>query len=63
MSVHNISHLKSMTIHNGNMILIKYFKNYLADEKHNKMLGVSIPVSCFGSTPLETFCRTKCTGQ
>ena len=35
MSVNNISNLKciSMTIHNVNMISVKYFKNYLADER------------------------------
>ena len=35
MSVRNVSHLKciSMIIHNGNVVSIKCFKNYLSDER------------------------------
>ena len=55
MSVHNIFHLKciSLTIHNGNVISIKCFKNYLLTKENNKMLGVWISVSYFGSSPLK----------
>ena len=45
----------SMTIHNGNMISIKCFRITLLMKEHNKMLGVWISVSCFGSTPLKRF--------
>ena len=57
MSGHNISHLKciSMTIHNGNVISIKCFKITLLMKEHNRMLGVWMSVSCFGSTRLRLF--------
>ena len=32
-------------------------------KEHNKILGVWISVSCFGSTFLKLFCRPRCTGQ
>ena len=53
MSVHNLKCI-SMTIHNRNMTSIKCFRNYPVEE-HNKMLGVWISVSCYGSTPLKLF--------
>ena len=45
-----------MTIHNGNVIFIKCFKNYYYYQKeNNKMPGVWISEPCFGSTPLKPF--------
>ena len=57
MSVHNISHLNSisMTIYNGDVISIKCVKITLLMKEHNKMVGAWISVSCFGSTPLKLF--------
>ena len=57
MSVHNIFHLKCilMTIHNGNVISIKCSNITLLMKERNKMPGLWISVSCFGSTPLKLF--------
>ena len=44
-----------MTMHNGNVISIRCLKIILPIKEHNKMLGVWISVSCFGSTPLKLF--------
>ena len=37
------------------MISVKCFKNTLLMKDHNKMIGVWISVSCFGTTPLKLF--------